>query len=175
MVMEGGQTEPSTAVGNPQVSVEHPQVSVENPQVSVEEKEKQRNSPTEEGGECPESESKPAAKSGEDEPRRKPLHSEVVDMAMSEEQLPYFFPAHPISYFSNDNENSLESNNNEDISVPPLLPPSSPQHSPTLLPTLSSTAASLIHDILQQPMPRLPPAPQPKVYDVRLSVCVCRS
>lgn len=159
MVTEGGQTELSAAV--------------EHLQVTVEEEERQRNTPTERGGECVEDETTPAVQSGEDEPRRKPLHSEVVDMDTAEEQLPYFFPAHPISYFSNDNENSL--GENEDIPGPPLSP--SPHHSPTLLPTLSSTAASLIRDVLQQPslMPRLPPAtlpPPPKVYDVRHSDCV---
>lgn len=165
MVTEGGQRELSTAV--------------EHLQVTAEEKERQGNSPSERGGECPEGETIPAVQSGEDEPRRKPLHSEVVDMDTAEEQLPYFFPAHPISYFSNDNdndkENSLEENCNEDIPGPPLSP--SPHHSPTLLPTLSSTAVSLIHDVLQQPslMPRPPPATipsPPKVYDVRLSDCV---
>jgi hypothetical protein len=78
-----------------------------------------------------------------------------------EEQLPYF-PAHPISYFSDINMESFENTLGE-IEEPPeteTAPLSlSPHHSPMMLNTHPSTAASLVHEALQQHIhsPHFPP------------------
>ena len=99
---------------------------------------------------------------GEDEPRRKP---DVVSMDTSEE-VPYF-PAHPFSYFSNEDEErghgDLAGGPRGAEYLAPSLPPDQSSSS-------SSSAAVLMEQALTQNIHHLPPEGTHSLSSLQLSL-----